>query len=106
MTTLFTRQDYLDGRCSHEVYYAQFVTPAAKAWVLHFIGLGALRASTDPYYNDIALRKWDNFISSEAFHHAARAMRQAGDTASFTLGGAVCVAKAAARALLAQEGAQ
>lgn len=33
--------------------------PAVRRIVFNFIGMDAIRASTDPYFNDIPLEKWE-----------------------------------------------
>lgn len=93
-TTIYTRQDYLDGKCSHAEYYGQFVDAGVIARVSRAIGVDRIKSSTDPHFNDIPLRKWDRVLVPVP-RHIARSMKERGDYA--TLAGAVCVAKAAAR---------
>lgn len=60
----YNRQDYMNGKCSHREYYAQFVTPAVKQMVMDRIGLKELVRSTDEHLNDIPLNVWDNLAGS------------------------------------------
>lgn len=95
-----TRQQYTNKEISHHDFYAQFVTPETKAWVLQRIGLAALEKSTDEYFNDIPLGRWDGFFSSSAFVEVRKLLKEAGDVNANSLGNAVCVAKTAARVIL------
>lgn len=101
-TTLFTRADYmstpLDGQpAAHRRYYAQLVTPAARAMVARSIGMKRLLASTDPHLNDIPLHRWDRIAGTRGLTYASM-WQHLGDYP--TLGGLVCVAKEAARLLV------
>ena len=58
-----TREDYLNGKCTHREYYAQFVTQEMKVRLKGYIGLDNLLKSRDEHLNDIALRAWDLFIA-------------------------------------------
>jgi hypothetical protein len=90
-TITFTRKQYMNNECTHEQYYAQFATPEVVSQVKSQIGEAAIKASTDPHFNDIPLRKWDNLGISVYKSD----MEAAGDY--LTLAGKVCIAKAAAR---------
>lgn len=85
-TTSFTRKEYLDGKCTHREYYAQFVTNGIRETVLERFGK-SLFSSTDPHLNDIALRHWDNL--------SRIAMR-----GGFSLSDCVCTLKEAARQII------
>jgi len=89
---MFTRNDYLNGKCTSREYYAQFVTRYEKALVASQFGKKKLaeEAKKDAHLNGIALQEWDNlarFINTN--------MRTHGDC--LTLAGAVCILKEAAR---------
>lgn len=94
-----TRQQYLDGDCTHEEYYAQFVTTGIIESVKHRIGEQRILASTDEHLNDIPLSMWDDLYPSIHLTCAAK-LKQAGD--GLSLAGAVCIAKAAARKIQQQ----
>jgi hypothetical protein len=90
----YTRKDYVDGVCTHEEYYQQFITPVITARVLTQIGAAKVKASTDPYFNDVPLHCWDRVNLDHC--GIAQKMEQAGDY--LTLAGKVCIAKTAATA--------
>ena len=92
---MFTRKQYMNKECTHRQYYGQFVTPATKAHVLRGIGLAALKKSTDPHFNDIALTNWDNLVPHCP---GSSGFTKAGDY--YTLGGGVCLLKEAALQIL------
>lgn len=58
--TILTREDYINKRCTHRQYYAQFVTPAVLKLVKDHIGDDTVKASKDPYFNDTPLKRWDD----------------------------------------------
>ena len=89
---MFTRQQYLDNECTHSQYYGQFVNDYTKRMVLSFIGLDAIKRSTDPYFNDIQLHNWD--VIAPTFNYTSK-LKECGD--GFSLATGVCIAKEAAR---------
>jgi hypothetical protein len=91
---MYTRNDYLEKRCSHREYYGQFVSAAILRTVRVSVGEYRIKNSTDPHFNDIPLSIWDNVLTL-APCYLTKAMREAGDNP--TLAGLVCVAKEAAR---------
>jgi len=95
--TLFTRADYLDHKCTHQQYYAQFVSEVTKNLVALHIGLDRIKASKDPHFNDISLILWDQIAHGGI--PRAIAFKDVGDTS--TLVGNACIAKEAARQLKA-----
>ena len=62
----YTRKDYMDGlkemdgKARHDLYYAQFVTPAVVNRVLSDVSIKQIMQSEDPHFNDIPLRIWDH----------------------------------------------
>ena len=97
----FTRQDYLDGNCTHEQYYNQFVNLHVKHLVTGCIGRLAIVQSTDPDFNDIHLSDWDAMGSLIVGAVGRKKFHDLGDQP--TLAGVVCIAKAAARQIRAAE---
>lgn len=94
---MFTREQYLNGTCSHREYYGQFVTESTKQAVKAIITLDRIRRSKDSDFNDISLNRWDRcglFINNCALRNG---LRECGDYP--TLGGLVCIAKEAAEQL-------
>lgn len=89
---MYTRKDYLNGKCTHREYYAQFVTQYTKDLVSQQFGKGRIieELEKDEALNGITLAEWDNlarFVSAN--------MRPQGDY--LTLAGAVCILKEAAK---------
>lgn len=93
---MYTREDYLDNKCTHREYYAQFVNSYIIKAVRQSIGEGRIAASTDSAFNDIPLRFWDNL--APVTYSESKSLKEAGDFV--TLGGAVCILKEAARQIL------
>ena len=91
----YTRQDYLDSRCTHEQYYDQYVNLHVKNIVAGGIGRLTIVHSTDPNFNDIALQQWDNLQNLLMGAVGRQRFRDLGDVP--TINGCVCIAKAAAR---------
>ena len=57
---MFTRKDYLEQKCTHREYWAQFVTKSMRDMVQRNIGLERLQSSTNEYFSDVTtLRDWD-----------------------------------------------
>lgn len=99
MSKLYTRAEYLndcgaveDQRSNHRKFYAQFVNEATVSAVAKAIGPSRLMASTDPHFNDIPLKDWDDvapWLPREIN------FKDVGDYP--TQAGLVCLAKEAAR---------
>lgn len=94
----YTRQDYMNNKCSHREYYAQFVTDDTKNYVLLRIGRDRIVNSKDEHFNDIPLKLWDLAVP-----HApgSRGFKEAGDW--YSLGTGVCMLKEAARQIKESE---
>jgi len=99
----YTRKQYLAGECSHNEYYAQFVTSAVIETVKRHIGEDKIAASTDEYFNDIPLHQWDmleramrHTMDEKAFKALACPEAPSGQI-YWSLCDAVCIAKQAAR---------
>ena len=90
------RSDYMDRKVDHETYYGQFVTDGVRV-MLKAIGEDRIRASADPYFNDIPLKLWDNL--SEALPLGVIRMISIANGGGVSLSDRVCVLKAAARQL-------
>jgi hypothetical protein len=56
----FTRAQYMAGECTHAEYMEQFVSDALVEMVGSRIGVDRIRASVNPYFNDIPLHEWDH----------------------------------------------
>jgi len=106
MSVIYDRKDYMDGKCSHDVYYRQFVNDSIVEFVRERIGEDVIRASTDPHLNDIKMIKWDalnqgiiNRIDKKFFKKCNNVTYSEEDRNCFlwSLSSAVCIAKQAAR---------
>ena len=94
---VFTRKDYMSGKCTHEEYYGQLVTQSMKEHIARAIPQG-LAKSTDPHFNDISLSTWDRLGMAYSLRDEFKSL---GDFK--TDAGMVCVLKEAARQI--REGA-
>ena len=54
-----TRKQYLENKCSHREYYAQFVDKDVLKIVRNEIGIDAIKSSKDEHLNDIPMKLWD-----------------------------------------------
>lgn len=104
MSEEFNRQDYLDGRCTHEQYYSQFVNNGVMLRVIRAIGLDVIRNSTCASFNDIPLDEWDNIplvdmLDVKKFKRLNNVTYRKSDQGKFlwSLSDNVCIAKAAAQ---------
>ncbi len=92
---MFTRDDYMNQRCTHDDYYGQFDCPQVRDSVLRTIGLNRIIASTDEHFNDIRLTLWDSVqLPSETLRALASAN---GTRGYYSQSETVCIAKAVAR---------
>lgn len=99
---LITRKQYLaDSANLHQAYYAQFLTDATRAVVVQRFGKEALLASKDPHFNDIPLAAWDMLAPRIRETCNTKLLGEAEDQPPgrylWSLGTAVCIAKAVAR---------
>ena len=92
--THLTRRMLLNGICSHEEYYSQFVSKSTKARVLQTIPLEKL-IEVEGNLSKIPLKVWDTIPADIG---TTELMEKLGDT--LTLSGQVCIAKEAARQIL------
>jgi hypothetical protein len=88
---MFTRKQYLDKECTHDQYYAQFVTHGVIHLVSAYIGEARIKKSTCPHFTDIPLCEWDGIAPRLS---VGERLRECGDYP--TLAGKVCILKAAA----------
>lgn len=93
-----TRQEYLDGKCTHEEYYNQFVDSRVKQIVLTRHTKEDLKKaySKDESLNSISIRVWDSL--AENIRYKGPELKEVGDY--LTLSGSVCILKAAARQII------
>ena len=111
MSVIYDRKDYMNGKCSHDVYYRQFVNDSIIDFVRERIGENAIKSSTDPHLNDIKL-KWDalnqgiiNRIDRDLFKKCNNVTykKESRNCFLWSLSDAVCIAKQAARIIKEKE---
>lgn len=101
---MYTRQDYLNGKCTHQEYYRQFVDDRVLSLADTIISrYGITKAQTgyktDKHLNFIPLRVWDSTSHVISYNTPLiNKLHARGDY--LTLAGCVCIAKAAAREIL------
>lgn len=97
----FNRQQYMKKECDHDTYYGQFVTPMIVTIVKNRIGEARIRASQDPYFNDIPLAEWDAMYPTIAAYAGSMLGKSNASTHGgglvYSLADVVCTAKAAAK---------
>ena len=91
---MFTRKDYLKGKCTHREYYAQFVDEPLRHYVQLSVGFDVICNSTEPAFADVPLYRWERTVES-CNRHASYRLTEAGDFQSMATG--VCIAKEAAQ---------
>lgn len=102
-----TRKDMMAGTVSHADYHAQFVTDDVKRAIRQHIGVQRLAESKDPeHFNDINLAKWDRLGYMMPTRLISLSNMSTQDLAvavpSISLSDRVCIAKQAARMVLAE----
>lgn len=94
---MFTRKDYLDGKCTHSEYYSQMVKATnAKDMVVNYWGLEKLKKAynEDMNLNTIPIKEWD-ILAKRLVIGPQLTFSELGDMN--TLSSRVCVLKEAAR---------
>ena len=81
-----TRKDYLNGICTHDEYYSQFVNAHTKSIVTCAFSMKQLKGSKDEHFNDIPLTKWDSLVP---LLYVSGLMEDCKD--SLTTAGGVCI---------------
>jgi len=94
-TALFTRQDYMDDKCTHDQYYAQFINAAGIEMVKKSKAFKCVLKSGSKDLSTAPVAEWD-LIGTAG--EAVNLMKTLGD--NWSLAGAVCINKAIARQLL------
>jgi len=94
---MYTRRDYLYKRCTHREYYSQFVTEEIRNYVQRRIGLNDILNSTDEWFNDIPLKRWDSIAYNLRVLVDDQLLTET--QAGWCLATATCISKEAARQL-------
>lgn len=89
---MLTRQDYLNGKCTHSEYYAQFVTEGTKKMLISRFGIKKIKEAftENEHFNSIRLQEWDSMRPLMRVN-----MKDYGDY--LTLAGSNCILREAAR---------
>lgn len=97
---MFTRQDYLNKKCTHRQYYGQFVTDRMLTAVQRRFGVVPLVKAhkQDDAFNSIPLGYWDQLAGNIVLW--GKMPEATGDY--WTLAGQVCTLKEAALQLVEQ----
>lgn len=100
----FNRAAYMSGKVDHQTYYVQYVTDEVLSLVKYSIGEDAIKFSTDPYFNDIPLYRWDVAGTRMPLNvvlalNASNASTTRGGVAGHSKSDLVCILKAAARTI-------
>ena len=91
---MFTRKQYIDGKCSHREYYGQFVDDTVFNRLSVHVTKEQIAKSNDDSFNDIPLESWDAILHPFP-RYIGDKMRDCGDYP--TMCAAVCIAKEAAK---------
>ena len=97
---MFTRKDYLDGKCTHSEYYSQYVENTdAKGLVLSFWDEKTLSEAyeKDEHFNSLSIKRWDE-LAERLTIGPWLTFSELGDMN--TLSSRVCVLKEAARHII------
>ena len=101
--TIITHAQYMaNSEELHQAYYLQFATENTKRLVLRSIGADKIKASNDPYFNDIPLHQWDALDKGVRATINTKAKRESDNYTKpsgylWSLSDTVCTAKACAR---------
>lgn len=91
---MYTRQQYMANEVTHQEYYGQFCSDSVIRLVTDRIGKDQILRSTNPHFNDIPLKQWDNLEPVIRMMVGSSIRKLNGQV---SLSDCVCVAKAAAR---------
>jgi len=91
---MITRKQYLAGEATFHEFYGQFVTESVLRAVRGAFGK-AIKASTDPHFNDTPLAAWDRLANGFRFELGSM-ISQANGSGGVSLSDLVCTLKAAA----------
>lgn len=99
----YTRAEYMAGNCTHDEFYAQFVTLSILELVRSQIGEAKIKKSQDPNLNDIPLAHWDTLYSRMLFCLDRKKFKRLSSpdapagVMGWSLSDSICIAKEAAR---------
>ncbi len=96
-----TRQQYLNGECTHREFYEQFVNEEIKQAILNRYSIIELKKAYEENnsFNSIRLSSWDGMASFLRYdHELCNKIKEHGDF--LTNAGAVCILKEAAKQII------
>lgn len=96
---MFARADYMNGKCTHSQFYAQFVTSSVKLAVKYHIGIESITSSKNEHFNNIPLAAWYSIEIKGIVNQAAIREAYSYSKGSFPWSKSmqVCILKEAAR---------
>lgn len=96
---MFTRADYMNGKCIHSQFYAQFVTSVVMSVVKYRVGIESIVSSKNEHFNDIPLAVWDSIDIKDIVNQTAIREAHSYTNGSFPWSKSmqVCILKEAAR---------
>ena len=98
---MFTRRDYVyENKCTHDEYYAQFVTESVKQLVLTKWSANEIKKSfaVDKNLNNLPLAQWDKLAEILSMNNdLMRKLAKANGTGGTSLSDRVCTLKRAAK---------
>jgi hypothetical protein len=101
---MYTREDYMRRRCSHEEYYGQYVNNSIRMSARNLVcqyKVTRLQYEKDPHLNFIPLGRWECVILGSNRPLVAKSLQDRGDFLSPAV--EICIAKEAARQVLEEE---
>jgi hypothetical protein len=98
---MFTKKQYMSRECTEDQYYSQFVDKKMTAIIRRSIMYKHILLARDKEnFTDIALQQWDFATGAILCLLGKEPFREKGDYV--THNGLICIAKAAARKILAE----
>lgn len=101
LTEMFTRKDYMSGKCNEDEYYSQFVTEKVVDVIKRSVTYKYIVQARDKKdFFDVAAQQWDFATGAILCLLGKEPFKEKGDYV--THNGLICIAKAAARRILAE----
>jgi len=102
---MFTRKDYMSGKCTEDKYYSQFVDEKVVDVIRRSVTYKhIIQARDKQHFYDVSAQQWDFATGAILCLIGKEAFARHGDYVSHN--GLICIAKAAARKLIAEREAK
>lgn len=101
--TVITRKAYISGFSSHAEYYGQFDSHEVRCAILNVIPMSELMSSIDPHLNDIRLSRWDAIRLPKETRCKLSVANGHETSIVYSHSDAVCLAKAVAKRMIAEQ---